>query len=184
VGKTAKYVLNLIDVILGAGEREKCFEWAQGDPSPLTKRTKRLPFDSVWEARKLIIEIDEDQHAQATPFFDKPHKITVSGVHRGEQRAIYDRRKRAAAKKNGYKVVAIPWPTKKKQRPSEDTDELRQLLHEAGVVLHDAAEAVKRWRRGQELAAERSEQERTARSRTELGPKTAIAKSTARHRRR
>jgi hypothetical protein len=60
----------------------------------------------------------------------------VSGVHRGKQRAIYDVRKRAAAKENGYQVVAIAWPRKKKQRPLEDADELRQLLREENVLPH------------------------------------------------
>jgi hypothetical protein len=135
MGKTAQYVLGLIDTLLGAGEREKCFDWARGDPSPKTKRTKKLPFDSVWEARKLIIEIDEDQHGEATPFFDKPQKLTVSRVHRGEQRALYDARKRAAAMENGYVVLAIMWSRKKKRRPVEDLAELRKLICEAGVSL-------------------------------------------------
>jgi hypothetical protein len=106
VGKTAKYVLDLLDRILGTGEREKCFEWALGDPSPKTLRARRLPFDAVWEARKLIIEIDEDQHNAATPFFDKPHRLTISGVHRGQQRALYDSRKRAAARANTVQLPA------------------------------------------------------------------------------
>ena len=134
MGKTATYVLGLIDAILGPGEREVCFTWALGDPSPKTKRARRLPFDGVWEARKLIIEIDEDQHTQATPFFDKPNKLTVSGVHRGKQRALYDSRKRAAAKQAGYQLVAIGWPRKKQQHPIKDAAELRQLLRDAGVL--------------------------------------------------
>jgi hypothetical protein len=134
VGKTAKYVLNLIDALLGAGEREKCFGWALGDPSPKTKRCRKLPFDAVWETRKLIIEIDEDQHTQSTPFFDKTHKLTVSGVHRGKQRMIYDARKRAAAKQAGYKLLAIAWPRNKKQRPTEDEAELLQLLRDEGIL--------------------------------------------------
>jgi very-short-patch-repair endonuclease len=64
----------------------------------------------VWESRKLIVEIDEDQHRKPVEFFDKPEQLTVSGVHRGEQRRIYDARKRAAARKEGYTVIEIPWP--------------------------------------------------------------------------
>lgn len=137
MGKTAKHVLRLIDEILGKGDREVCFPWAKGDPSPKTKRARQLPFDGVWEARKLIIEVDEDQHALATPFFDKPNKLTVSGVHRGKQRALYDARKRAAAKQAGYHLIAIDWPRKKKQRPIEDAAELRKLLVDSGVLPHD-----------------------------------------------
>jgi len=50
-----------------------------------------LPFDAVWETRKLIVEVDEDQHDEPTPILDKPDVITVSGVHRGQQRRIYDK---------------------------------------------------------------------------------------------
>jgi len=39
--------------------------------------------------------------------FDKPHRLTVSGVHRGKQRQLYDQRKRSAARDQGYKLVAV-----------------------------------------------------------------------------
>jgi hypothetical protein len=134
MGKTATYVLDLLVELLGPCEREKCFDWARGDLSPRTKRSKKLPFDGVWEARKLIIEIDEDQHREATPFFDKPQKVTVSGVHRGQQRALYDARKRSAAKKNGYVVISVAWPRKKKRRPVEDLADLKKRLAAAGIT--------------------------------------------------
>jgi hypothetical protein len=41
--------------------------------------------------------------------WDKPDVMTVSGVHRGEQRRVYDERKRAAGRDEGYTVVEIPW---------------------------------------------------------------------------
>lgn len=138
MGRTERYVLDLVEQILGPAERGKRFEWALGDPSPKTGRQARLPFDAVWEHRRLIIEVDEDQHTEATLIFDKPHRMTVSGVHRGEQRRLYDERKRAAARAQGYRLVAIAWSRRRKPRP-DDLAEIRRLLEEAGVVLAAAS---------------------------------------------
>lgn len=134
MGRTAKYVLDLVESLLGVSEREKRFAWALGDPSPKTNRRAKLPFDAVWEARKLIVEVDEDQHREATPHFDKPTVMTVSGVHRGEQRKRYDARKRLAAAQHGYRLVAIEWSRSRRQRKAIDLVEIRKLLLAAGVA--------------------------------------------------
>jgi hypothetical protein len=134
MGRTANYVLSLLDQLLGPGEREKRFAWAVGDQSPKTKRAARLPFDAVWEDRRLIVEIDEDQHREVTTYFDKPDRLTVSGVHRGQQRRIYDQRKRAGALANGYVVVAIAWSRKRKAGPA-DLEEVRGILLDAGIEV-------------------------------------------------
>lgn len=39
--------------------------------------------------------------------FDKPDKITVSGVSRGEQRKIYDQRRRDVLRKKRIKLIEI-----------------------------------------------------------------------------
>lgn len=109
MGRTETYVVSLLERLLGPVERGKRYEWARGDASPRTGRSAMLPFDAVWEQRLLIIEIDEDQHREATPLFDKPDRLTVSGVHRGEQRRVYDARKRSAAAARGYRFIAIEW---------------------------------------------------------------------------
>jgi hypothetical protein len=110
VGVTATYVIGLLDEIIGERScREVSFPWALGDPSPKTGRSRRLPFDAVWESRKLIIEVDEDQHRRPVTFFDKPDVMTVSGVSRDAQRRTYDARKRQAARRAGYARVQIPW---------------------------------------------------------------------------
>lgn len=134
-GKTAQYVLGLVDTLLGKGEREKRFAWCVGDKSAKTGRSVELPFDAVWESRKLIVEVDEDQHREVTPIFDKKDKLTVSGVHRGEQRKQYDERKREAASKNHYTLVCIPWSRTKKRRPAEDTENIRQRFLARGVEV-------------------------------------------------
>ena len=69
MGHVADYVLGLVEEILGeAAEREKRFSWAVGDPSVKTGRCVELPFDAVWASRRLIIEVDEDQHRRAVTF--------------------------------------------------------------------------------------------------------------------
>lgn len=132
MGRTESYVVTLLERLLGPVERGKRYDWARGDASPRTGRSAMLPFDAVWEQRLLIIEIDEDQHREATPLFDKPDRLTVSGVHRGEQRRLYDARKRSAAKAHGYRVIAIEWS--RRRRPQQaDLDELRALLVAEGL---------------------------------------------------
>jgi hypothetical protein len=80
------------------------------------------------------LEVDEDQHRAPAPFFDKPHRLTVSGVHRGEQRRRYDARKRAAAVAQGYQLVVIEW-SRKRPQVSQDLHELRDLLAKEGLAV-------------------------------------------------
>jgi hypothetical protein len=132
MGRTEKYIVSLLERLLGPAERGKRFEWALGDVSPKTLRAARLPFDAVWEDRRLIIEVDEDQHRDATPLFDKPDRMTVSGIHRGEQRRLYDERKRSAARARGYTLIAIAWSRGRKPLAT-DLAELAAILAAAGV---------------------------------------------------
>jgi very-short-patch-repair endonuclease len=106
--------------------------------SAKTGLARRLPFDAVWETRRLIVEVDEDQHRRPVTFWDKPHVITVSGVHRGEQRRLYDERKRAAARAEGYTVVEIPWergPVPAKRDRPADLRTVRAKLRASRVKL-------------------------------------------------
>ena len=134
MGRTENYVIGLLERRLGSAERGKRFDWALGDESPKTQRRARLPFDAVWETRKLIVEVAEDQHQEPTPLFDKPDQMTISGVHRGEQRRLYDERKRSAAETHGYKMVTIKWSRSRKHVAS-DLDELIVMLADAGVEV-------------------------------------------------
>jgi hypothetical protein len=133
MGHTESYVVALLERLLGPVERGKRYDWARGDASPRTGRSAMLPFDAVWEQRLLIIEIDEEQHREATPLFDKPDRLTVSGVHRGEQRRVYDTRKRSAAKARGYQLIAIEWSRRRKPQAA-DLDALRARLIAEGVT--------------------------------------------------
>ena len=108
-GRTASdenYVLDLCDEILGAGgHRPARFDWLRGDPSPRRPRGMTLPGDGYWPDLKLVVEFQEEQHSQPSPFFDR--RQTVSGVGRGEQRRLYDERKRLLIPKHGRCLVGI-----------------------------------------------------------------------------
>lgn len=138
MGLIASYVIELLTELLGEPpEREKSYPWAVGDVSAKTGRAKQLPFDAVWEGRQLIVEVDEDQHRRAVDFWDKPTVITVSGVPRGQQRRIYDERKRAAARAHGYKVLEIPWerrPAPVRRDRDADLSAVRSVLVQSGVL--------------------------------------------------
>lgn len=97
----------------------------------------RLPFDAVWESRRLIVEIDEDQHRNTVVIFDKPERMTVSGTARGEQRAMYAERKRSAARAEGFLILEIPWerrPQPHRRDRVADLALLRRLLEGASIV--------------------------------------------------
>lgn len=101
------YIIDLCDEILGLkGSRQHCFPFLLGDPSK--KGTRRaLPVDVYYESMNLVVEFNEQQHTKAIKHFDKPDKMTVSGVSRGEQRKIYDLRKRTILPQHGIHVIDI-----------------------------------------------------------------------------
>ncbi len=145
MGHVADYVLDLLAEILGEQpEREKRFPWALGDMSAKTGRRVQLPFDGFWARHSLVVEVDEDQHRRAVAFWDKPSVATVSGVFRGEQRAIYDARKRTAARDAGYTVLEISWerrPLPRNRDREVDRRLLARTLREAGIEAFGAATA-------------------------------------------
>lgn len=101
------YVLGLCDRALGElGLRQHRFDWLVGDPGTTGRRVK-LPVDSYWPAANLIVEYRELQHGKPVPHFDKPDRLTVSGVHRGVQRALYDARRDELIPAHGVRLVVI-----------------------------------------------------------------------------
>lgn len=98
------YVLDLCDEILGQkASRQHKFDFLKGDSG------RRLPVDAYYGELKLAIEYRERQHSEAVSHFDKPDKMTVSGVHRGEQRKIYDQRRRELLPQNGIRLNEIDY---------------------------------------------------------------------------
>lgn len=134
------YVLDLCDELLGTPcARQHTFDWLLGDVSPKTGRRKPLPVDGYWAGAGLVVEFAESQHDAATPHFDKPHRLTVSGVHRGIQRRIYDQRRRELIPAHNLLLVTIPARafTLRRRRIARDRDSdlatVRHALARAGI---------------------------------------------------
>ena len=98
------YVIRLCNEVLGVeASRQHTFDYLRGVGNP----GKPLPVDAYYEKYNLVIEYYENQHSESVPFFDK--KNTVSGVTRGEQRRIYDERRKTVLPQHGIKVVIISY---------------------------------------------------------------------------
>lgn len=102
--KDEHYVLNLCDEVLQLiGIRQKKFDFLKGDSGT------KLPVDVYYPTLELVIEYRETQHTNEVKFFDKLDKMTVSGVSRGEQRKIYDQRRREVLPEYGIKLIEIDY---------------------------------------------------------------------------
>lgn len=106
-GSDEAYVIDLCDELLGErASRQHRFPWLLGDPGH-NGRAVRLPVDAFYERAGIVVEYRERQHLESVPFFDKPHRMTVSGVHRGEQRRLYDHRRETEIPRHGLRLVVI-----------------------------------------------------------------------------
>lgn len=111
------YVIDLCDELLQEpGQRQHTFDWLRGDPNSRGTR-RRLPVDCYWPSRRLVVEYREKQHYERVPHFDKPGKLTISGVHRGVQRAMYDARRDTLIPQNGLRLLVI-----RKHRPGREEE--------------------------------------------------------------
>ena len=109
LSKDEHYILDLCDKVLGLTcSRQHRFDFLLGDTN-LKGTATRLPVDGYYEEIKLAIEYRERQHTEAVNFFDKPDRMTISGVHRGEQRKIYDERRRDILPKNGIILIEFSY---------------------------------------------------------------------------
>lgn len=103
------YVLDLCDKVINkTGLRQHRFDFLLGDANAKGVCAK-LPVDIYYPELNLVIEYKEQQHTKANTHFDKPNMITVSGVHRGEQRRIYDQRRLEVLPQNGIQVIEISY---------------------------------------------------------------------------
>lgn len=92
------YIIDLCDeVVKQEGFRQHRFDFLKGDTGV------RLPVDVYYPSLDLVIEYRERQHTEEVKFFDK--RVTSSGISRGEQRKLYDERRRIEIPKN--KLVLI-----------------------------------------------------------------------------
>jgi len=101
------YAVDLCDAILEEpASRQHRFDWLVGDPSRNGAR-RTLPVDAYYAGHRLVVEYRERQHDEAVAHFDKPGVLTVSGVHRGIQRRIYDDRRAAEIPVHGLRLIVV-----------------------------------------------------------------------------
>lgn len=104
------YILGLCDRVLGrASLRQHRFDFLRGDVGKDGRRGAMLPVDAYYSDSDLVIEYRERQHTESVPFFDKPERLTVSGVHRGEQRNVYDQRRRTILPQHGIELIEFSY---------------------------------------------------------------------------
>lgn len=100
IDRDETYVIDLCDEVLGMkSSRQHRFPFLLGDSGV------PLPVDAYYEKLGLVVEYCEKQHTEAVKFFDR--KQTVSGVSRGEQRRIYDERRKTILPQHNIKLVNI-----------------------------------------------------------------------------
>lgn len=98
------YILDLCDEVLQKkGLRQHRFDFLRGDAGT------KLPVDIYYPELNLVIEYREYQHTNPVKHFDKPDVMTVSNVHRGEQRKIYDQRRRDVLPQHDIKLIEISY---------------------------------------------------------------------------
>lgn len=96
------YIIDLCDEILKIkGSRQHRFDFLRGDSG------SKLPVDAYYPTLNLVVEYYERQHSEAVPHFDK--RMTVSGISRGEQRKLYDERRRVELPKNGIDLIIFDY---------------------------------------------------------------------------
>lgn len=96
------YIINLCDEVLEQKAlRQYRFDFLKGDSGT------KLPVDAYYPDRKLVVEFKEKQHTEEVKFFDK--RQTVSGMGRGEQRRLYDQRRRDVLPQNGIKLIEFDY---------------------------------------------------------------------------
>lgn len=129
------YVIGMCDETLGEeGRRQHRFDWLLGDPGASGGRV-RLPVDAYYPEHNLVVEYRERQHDEPVAHFDKPDRLTVSGVHRGDQRRLYDERREALIPEHGLRLVII--------RPSDlAADSRGRLLRHRAADLERVASRV------------------------------------------
>jgi hypothetical protein len=126
-----KYILDLCDKVLGLNsKRQHRFDFLLGDENKLGIAVK-LPVDAYYKELNLVIEYREKQHSEEVTFFDKPNKMTVSGVDRGKQRKLYDERRRDILPKQGLLLIEFSYSDFKhdsNKRLIRDTDHDEKII--------------------------------------------------------
>lgn len=130
-GSDEYYIIGLCNEALGMkAEQQYKFPFLLGDSG------RALPVDAYYHELNLVIEYYERQHTEDVKFFNR--RMTVSGVSRGEQRKIYDERRKTELPKHGIKFVVISYTdfgTSKTLNREHDADlaVVKKLLRKNGI---------------------------------------------------
>jgi hypothetical protein len=101
------YIIDLCDAVLDRiAVRQHKLDFLRGDAGPRAQG-RMLPVDAWYADLGLVIEYRERQHSEAVGFFDR--RETVSGVNRGEQRRLYDQRRRELLPLRGIELVEFDY---------------------------------------------------------------------------
>lgn len=105
--KDEHYIIDICDRILKEEAiRQHKFPFLVGDPGR-NGQCRFLPVDAYYKGLNLVIEYRERQHTEAVSFFDR--RMTASGVPRGEQRRIYDQRRRDVLQEKGIPLIELDY---------------------------------------------------------------------------
>lgn len=131
------YVIGLCDDVLQLrAQRGHRFDFLLGDLSSKTGEQVRLPVDAFYAELKLVVEYHERQHTEGVALFDR--RLTPSGT-RGEQRPIYDARRRDVLPLHGIRCVEIRHTDfandsrKRIVRSERDIEIVRNILLQPGL---------------------------------------------------
>ena len=98
--KDDAFIIDLCDEVLGIKAiRQHRFPFLLGDANT------PLPVDAWYPSLSLVVEYREKQHTETVAVFDL--RQTVSGTSRGEQRKLYDQRRRDVLPKHGIRLVEL-----------------------------------------------------------------------------
>ena len=136
-GRDEDYVIDLCDKVLKMkSSRQHKFDFLVGDVNA-KGFSRRLPVDAYYENLKLVVEYRERQHTESIALFDKPEIITISVVYRGEQRKMYDEKRRTLIPKNSLTLIEISYSdfSYNKQKKiirdeKNDLDVIKRILKE------------------------------------------------------
>jgi hypothetical protein len=100
------FIQDLCDEVIGQRSlrNKRPFPFLVSDPGR-NGRTQRLEVDIYYPDLNLVIEYREIQHTKPVKITNR--RMTVSGVLRGEQRKIYDERRRTVFKDNNVHLVEL-----------------------------------------------------------------------------
>ncbi len=125
------YIIDLCDSLLEqSAHRQHRFEFLRGDSG------RELPVDAWYPELEIVIEYRERQHSETVAFFDR--RQTVSGVGRGEQRRIYDQRRREILPKHSITLVELDFsefPHKSNRRLIRTTDDKEIIAKRLAAFL-------------------------------------------------